>query len=150
MTKLTSRLIAHFPFVFAFIVFWAVAALLTPYAVEERGYVATLWHFATGAISGLAIGTGLAWFVGGVGVAAMGTAFAFPVIAVGAALGALLGAGIGSGFTLIRLLSDPSRYEVSPLGLAGVFALAAVLAALAWWLGSMLRSRLSRKVPDNA
>lgn len=148
MRRLASRLTAHFPLVFALIVFWATAALLTPYAVEERGYVANLWHVAAGAISGLAIGGGLAWFVGGVGIAAMGTAFALPVIAVGAGLGVALGAGFGSGFTLIRLVSDPGRYVVDPLGLAGVFAAAAALAGLAWWLGSLLRSKLTRAAPD--
>lgn len=148
MKRMASRLTAYFPLVLAFVVFWAAVALLTPYAVEERGYVAGLWHVASGAISGLAIGGGLAWFVGGVGVAAMGTAFALPVIAVGAGLGVALGAGFGSGFTLIRLLLHPSRYVVDPLALASVFVAAAALAGLAWWFASLLHARLSRAPGD--
>jgi hypothetical protein len=144
MKKLASRFTTHYPIVCAFIAFWAAWGLLVPYAVEQRGYVASLWQVVSGAISGLAVGSGLAWFVGGVGVAAMGTAFALPVLVVGAGLGAVLGAGFGSGFTLFRLISDPASYEVDRLKLVAVFAAALVLAGLAWCLGSLLRTKLSQ------
>lgn len=148
MKALSSRLTLHLPLILASIVFIAFLAVLIPYAVEQRGYVASMWHVASGAISGLAVGGGVAWFIGGVGIAAMGTAFALPVLAVGAGLGVVLGAGFGSGFTLIRFLSDPTRYEVDHLKLSGVVVVSLIVAAIAWWLGTIARSRLSRPVPS--
>ncbi|NDV52123.1 hypothetical protein [Salipiger sp. PrR003] len=100
------------------------------YFIQEKSYLVRLLAPAIGFFGGAAIGGGLAATVGGIGVAAMGTAVGLPalaVIGVGALVGGLLGGVSGFSFELVSFLMNPSAFNVDTIGLIGVVIVALVL-----------------------
>lgn len=91
------------------------------FAIEEKSGLSRLWIGLTSLFVGVSAGGLLGFIVGGVGVAAMGTAVGIPAAAM-AGLGALFGGvvfgSIGTGIG--AYLSNPARFEVNQWMLAAI------------------------------
>lgn len=92
-----------------------------------------------GLVGGGAFGAALTYIIGGVGIAAMGTAFAavgLPVIAAGAAAGAFLGGFVGGGVVFWRFVSAPSEFVINFPKLLLLMAACALTYAAVWFAAS--------------
>lgn len=107
-----------------------IFAYLAPLGVEQKGFWTRSWLTVTGMIGSGALAGGVAgWLIGGIGIAALGSAVGIPALAV-AAVGGLVGGavfgGVGSGLMLILQNPDHFTYNFT---LLAVLLLASALIA---------------------
>ena len=109
----------------------AIFSVFAGYAIEERGGLSRMWVSITSFLGGLTAGGLIGMIVGGIGIAAMGTAFGLPAFAVagfGALFGGVLAGSIGT--SIFAYFADPSRYELNQLLLAGILLASLAAAAI--------------------
>lgn len=126
IAQLTRRNVTTFSIIILTILFFST---FSSFAIEEKSGLSRLWIGLTSLFVGVSAGGLLGFIVGGVGVAAMGTAVGIPAAAM-AGLGALFGGvvfgSIGTGIG--AYLSNPARFEVNQWMLATIL-LASMLAS---------------------
>ncbi|WP_353472337.1 hypothetical protein PVT71_13670 [Salipiger sp. H15] len=113
----------HLPTVFATFLSMLFVFLVAGFFIEQKSFLSRLIAPVAGFFSGAIIGGGWAATVGGIGVAAMGTAFAVPAFAVvglGVLAGGVIGGFGGVTFELVAFLRNPSSFDVQYAGLFGV------------------------------
>lgn len=139
--KLMAFAARHLPGSIAFLVALFVFTALSNLFITEKGIFGRLLAPVVGFVGGLFGGGILGWTIGGIGVAAMGTAVgigALGAILIAGVSGAILGTLTGATFSFFRMLRSPSNFEVNwiafilvLLGALAVFFVVRKLAAFA-------------------
>ena len=119
MKKSFERLLAiagrHFPDIMALFVAILFFLVFSGYFITEKGFLDKLFATGVGFVGGLVGGGILGWIVGGIGVAAMGTAVgigAVGAVLIGGIAGAILGTLTGASFSFLQMLRSPSDFNV--------------------------------------
>ena len=118
-TALIARFFAHFKLnLFSYVALWlSISFFLSGswFFIDEKSTFEKLIPTFLGSISGFAGGSLVGWVIGGIGVAAFGTAFgisASTMVVIGAVTGATFGGLSGSSFALFKMVSEPENYSI--------------------------------------
>ena len=128
MKWIIARVATHLPSAIGLLVGLAIFSFFFGDFVRTKNWftddlLGFLAPTALGSATGALLGGFAGWTVGGIGIAAMGTAVGLsllPVIAVGALVGVLAGGFFGSGVTLFKVLTDPGGYVIDYAGLSAL------------------------------
>lgn len=155
MKRSLERLLAiagrHLPDIIALFVAIVFFLVASGNFITEKGFLDKLFATGVGFVGGLVGGGILGWIVGGIGVAAMGTAVgigAVGAVLIGGIAGAILGTLTGASFSFLQMLRSPSDFNVDWLALALVsIGAAMVFFGVRWlvrWLVQTLPALTSR------
>lgn len=140
MRKFFENLLAfagrHLADVLALFMAFLFFFLVSGFFITEKGIFEKLFAPGVGFFGGLLSGGIIGWIVGGIGVAAMGTAVgvgAFGAVLIGGIAGAALGALTGASFSFVQMVRNPSDFDVNWIALLLVFFGAAIVFFLVRW-----------------
>jgi hypothetical protein len=118
-TALTASFFEHFKQnLFSYVALWLSLSFFLSgswFFIDEKSTFEKLIPTFLGSISGFAGGSLVGWVIGGIGVAAFGTAFgisAATMVVIGAVTGATFGGLSGSSYALFKMVSEPEYYNI--------------------------------------
>lgn len=128
--RLLSTATRHLPSVLSLFITVLFFLVVSGYFIQEKSILGKLLAPGVGFFTGMLGGGVLGWFIGGVGVVAMGTGIgvgALGAIVIGGAVGAIFGGLAGASLSFLQMLRNPRDFDVHWLGVTSVLLVSFVI-----------------------